>query len=215
MKTNALLALVLAGTLGLSSTAIAQETATTETDTASSETETASEEPAQTEQTTAGGELSLGEEVNEGPKVGQRYARAEFNDWLIQCVKTENGNDPCNMFQLLRDTEGNPVAEVVMQPLSGQGQAIAGANVVTPLETLLTAQLSIAVDAGKAKRYPFSFCTKQGCVSRIGLTANDLASYKRGNEAKVVMVPAGAPDKPVQLTMSLAGFTAAYDSLSK
>ncbi len=206
MKINAICAVVLTAGLGFSA-AYAQET--TQATEQTQETPTA-------ETTTDAAGLSLGEDAqSEGPQVGQRYAKEEFGDWLIQCVKTESGNDPCNMFQLLRDSQNNPVAEVVMQPLRGQGQAVAGANVVTPLETLLTAQLSIAVDKGKAKRYPFAFCTQQGCVSRIGLTSADLQSFKRGNVANVVMVPAGAPDTPVTLSMSLAGFTAAFDSLAK
>ncbi len=204
MKLNIFYAAILSGAVFASQGAVAQET--------SNDTETAQETAAETtaEQDTG---LSLGEEVAPEPKVGDRYAKAEFGDWLIQCIKTEDGNDPCNMFQLMRDSDNNPVAEITMQPLPTSGKAVAGANIVTPLETLLTAQISVTVDKGKAKRYPFAFCTRQGCISRIGLTADDLASYKRGNVAKVVMVPAGAPDRPVELSMSLAGFTAAYDSL--
>lgn len=159
--------------------------------------------------------LSLGEEIRPEPQLGDRYIAEVHGDWAVRCTKTDAERDPCHMYQLMRDGDGNPVAEVNMSALPGGGRAVAGANIITPLGTLLTAQLALAVDTGTAKRYPFSFCEQIGCVARIGLTAEDLAAYKRGNAARVIMVPAGAPDKPVETAMSLSGFTAAFDALSK
>lgn len=79
---------------------------------------------------------------------------------------------------------------------------------MTPLQTLLTKNVLLSVDGGKAKVYPFTFCTEVGCFSRVGFTAGDVASFKAGNAAKIVVVPAQAPDQTVELSMSLKGFTA-------
>jgi invasion protein IalB len=83
-----------------------------------------------------------------------------------------------------------------------------------PLETSLPAQVTVAIDGGAGKRYPFAFCNPVGCYARVGLTDADISAYKRGNEAKITIVPALAPDQKVVLNLSLEGFTAAYDKVS-
>ena len=158
--------------------------------------------------------LNLGEVVELGPKVGERYIRDVFDDWSMRCLKVAQGEDPCQMYQLLRDAEGNSTAEFTLYQLKSAGQAVAGATVITPLETLLTAQVAIAVDGSPTKQYPFSFCNKIGCVARLGLTADDVAAYKRGARAVLIIVPAATPDQPLQINISLKGFTAAYNASS-
>jgi invasion protein IalB len=78
---------------------------------------------------------------------------------------------------------------------------------------LLTEQLMISVDGGAAKKYPFRFCTQQGCFAQIGFTAAELDAFKKGKEASLVIVPRVAPDQQVTLTMSLSGFTSAFDAI--
>jgi invasion protein IalB len=148
--------------------------------------------------------------------VGQPYVRGESGDWAFRCLKAEEGSvDPCQLYQLLADSSGNSVAEVSIFPLSGSGRAAAGATIVAPLETLLTQQLTLSVDGGAARRYPFTFCNTAGCVSRVGFTDEEVAQFKRGNTATITMVPAAAPDEQVELTVSLSGFTAGFDELAQ
>jgi invasion protein IalB len=181
----------------LSGAAMAQETATQE--------ETPNTVP------TSEGDLSLGEDTSV-PQVGQTYVREVVQDWEIQCVKTETGEDePCQMYQLLQNEAGNPVAEVSLFKLPQGGQAVACATVIVPLETALQAQLRIAVDGAQSKRYPYSLCNQIGCFARIGLTNSDLNGFKRGAKAVVTIVPFVAQDQQIQLEMSLNGFTASFD----
>ena len=105
----------------------------------------------------------------------------------------EGQKEPCNLYQLLEDQNGQSVAEINLFPLPPEDELAAGATIVTPLETLLTQQLRLSVDGGQAKVYPFTFCTQIGCFSRIGFTSGDIDAFKRGNEAKVVVVPMRAP----------------------
>lgn len=161
--------------------------------------------------------LSLGEEVpaEEGPQPGQTYVVGTSGDWQVQCTRLqeEDATDPCQLYQLLMDEAGNPVAEVVVFKMPEGGRAVAGATIITPLETLLTGQLTVKVDDGAAKRYPFSFCTPIGCYARLGMTNEDVNSFKRGAAATVTLVPVTAPDTKVNLTLSLTGFTAGFDGL--
>lgn len=169
--------------------------------------------------------FSMGEEVDENgepiapepeePQVGQQYLEAVFGDWAQRCLKTESGDDPCQMYQLLNDADGNSVAEIAIVVLPDGGQAAAGATIVVPLGTLLTEQITLRVDGGNARRFPFNFCNQGGCVSRIGFTEQDINLFRRGNAATLRMVPAQAPDQEVTVTMSLTGFTAAFEAASQ
>lgn len=175
--------------------------------------------PAQTEDG-----FNLGEPVDEngdpvqpepqGPQVGEQYLQEVFNDWAIRCLKTEDGSDPCQMYQLLSDGDGNDVSEIAIVSLPASGQAVAGATIVVPLETLLTEQITLRVDGGQARRFPFDFCNVGGCVTRVGLSAEDIALFRRGAEATLTLVPAAAPDQTVVVTMSLSGFTAAFEAVT-
>lgn len=159
----------------------------------------------------AGGGLSLGEPEG-GAAEGEAYIKETFSDWELRCVRA-GGDEVCQLYQLMKDGNGNSVAEFNIFPLPEGGQAVAGANIVTPLETLLTANLRLAVDGGQAKRYPYSFCSQVGCFARIGLTAEEVAQFRQGAAATITIVPAAAPNETVELTLSLSGFTAGYNAL--
>jgi invasion protein IalB len=157
--------------------------------------------------------LDMGRPVDDGtPRAGQPYVREQFTDWSLRCIRAAEGPDPCDLYQLLRDADGNAVAEISVFPLPAGGPAAAGATIVAPLETLLTEDLLIAVDGGTPRRYPFSFCNRAGCIARIGFTADEVTAFKRGASATLRIVPALAPDQPVTLTISLRGFTAGFEA---
>ncbi|MCG7492213.1 invasion associated locus B family protein [Thalassobius sp. Cn5-15] len=148
------------------------------------------------------------------PTQPQSYIREESGDWQLECYRTGQEQEPCQLLQPLYGAEGNQVANMRIFRLPPGGQAVAGALVAVPLETLLTAQLTILVDANVPQRYPFSVCDPQGCYARIGLTQQDIDAYKRGASAIVSLVPFVAPDQRVDLKMSLSGFTAGYDKVT-
>lgn len=160
-------------------------------------------------------QLSLGEDADKDPELGKPFTRETIGAWEMRCIKVEEGEEePCQMYQLMDDGQGAPVAEVSLFRLPAGGKAVAGATIIVPLETALPSQLTVSIDGGKARRYPYAFCNPVGCYVRLGLTADDIAAFKRGNEATMVIVPALAPDQKVGLTLSLTGFTASYDKVS-
>ncbi|AKS45918.1 Invasion protein IalB, involved in pathogenesis [Octadecabacter temperatus] len=187
--------------------------------------ETPAEAPAETTEEQPESVFNMGEEVDENgdpvaaelqePQPGQQYLSEVHGDWALRCLKAEEGEDPCQMYQLLNDADGNAVAEIAIVVLPESGQAVAGATIVAPLETLLTEQITLRVDGGQARRFPFNFCNVGGCVTRLGLTEQDVALFRRGAEATLTMVPAAAPDQNVTVTMSLAGFTAAFNAAAE
>lgn len=204
--------ITLAAVLALAAPLAAQETATEGT--AAPETAEQSEQAGQNGQSssTADSLLDLGQTVEEGPQLGQRYSKETHGDWDLACVRTEAETDPCSLLQILSGPEGNPIAEVSLFRIDQEGgQAVAGATVIVPLETLLPAALTISVDGAPAKRYNYSFCNPMGCVAQIGLTQGDIDAFKKGSKATISLRPAPAPDQVVQMDLSLKGFTAGYD----
>ena len=156
---------------------------------------------------------TINNDIRNTVAVGQAYKKEDFGAWTLRCVRTEEGVDPCQLFQLLLGPDGSPVAEFTMINLQPSENIVAGANVVTPLETLLTSQLIIKVGDKMNQTYPFSFCVEIGCVARVGFSSTDLENYKKGNSAVITIVPANAPDSPQNLTLSLKGFTDGYTAL--
>ena len=108
--------------------------------------------------------LPIGRPVQD---IGATYVAETHGAWEVRCIRAEEGQpEPCQMYQLLRDPGGNPVAEINIFDLPDEGQVIAGATVVTPLETLLPPGLRMRVDDGQWAEYPFAFCQELGCFAR-------------------------------------------------
>ncbi len=141
--------------------------------------------------------------------------KATNGDWETRCIDTGSAGQACQLYQLIKDQKQNSVAEISIFPLPSGQKATAGATIITPLETLLTRDVTLQIDSAPAKVYPFTFCTTRGCVARVGFSDNEVAAMKKGHEIKMQITPAAAPDKPVDLTISLKGFTAGYDDLLK
>jgi invasion protein IalB len=163
------------------------------------------------QETAATPELNLGQPAASAEN--QPYVKEEFGDWSLRCLPAPEGQEErCNLYQLLTGPNGAAIAEFSMFRIAEGTEAVAGATVVAPLETLLTQQLTISIDGTEARRYPFSFCNAGGCVARIGFTQAEIDQMKRGTEARMRLVPASAPDQEVVLTISLSGFTAGFDA---
>lgn len=147
-----------------------------------------------------------------GETLGQPYVADVAGDWQIECLRTTLEADPCRMVQMLLD-QGNPAVRVEVVNLPQGGPAPAVATFYTPLETLLSEQLSLSVDGGRESKHMFNYCSPQFCVAQIPFAPDAVTAFKRGNRAQAMIVPLRAPDQKVELVMSLSGFTAAYDKL--
>ncbi|MEH6360748.1 MAG: invasion associated locus B family protein [Amylibacter sp.] len=207
---NTLIAL----SLSISTASYSQTTTTTETtEQTTTETEAATEDTAAETSTSEDQTFPVAQDPDS--KIGTDIIKEENGDWKIVCTLIAEGkHSNCRMFQILKDETGGAVAELSILALSEAAQAVAGVNFVTPLGTLLTAQVSMRVDAGQAKRYPFSWCTTAGCITRFGLTDAELSNLKKGSKAVMTITAAAAPEKPLALNVSLTGFTATWTALA-
>lgn len=161
---------------------------------------------------------------------GSSYIAAAHGDWELRCIRGAEGMtaERCEMFQFLRDDEGNDVAVVRFNmPIVGtEGQA-ATAIFNTPLQTRLDAALRIRIDDGEFDLLPFTFCTPSGCAAESPLNEEVVDQFKAGGDATIVIFAlllnqngepvrgeSGEPRAvPVELVASLRGFTAAYEEM--
>lgn len=163
------------------------------------------------------GSLSDGSLMNDNSSAAPAQAADEevsseiIGDWDLQCSVSGPEPRPCRMYQLLKDPQGNAVAEVTMYRLPEGAPAAMGATFIVPLQTLLPQQLTLALDGVLANRIPYSYCTQIGCLARLGISAIEAEAYKNGQNVTVSLVPAVAPDQVVSVTMSLKGFKEAYE----
>ncbi len=198
-------ALPLIAALALGTAVFAQTDTTTDTTAQGADAQASTDEAAGNDTG-----LDMGETVaSDAP-----YIKETYGDWQLKCFKNGTEDGPCQMYQLLRESAGNPVAEISIFRLPEGGQAVAGATVVVPLGTLLTKELKISVDGGRAKSFSYAFCNQTGCYSRIGLTADDIAAFKQGASANLEIVPAQAPDQTITINASLSGFTDAFENVT-
>lgn len=134
----------------------------------------------------------------------------EHGDWDVGCLA---GTESCEMQQVALDASGNPVVlvRVIKLPEAEEAEALAIVN--TPLGTLLPSGLGFQIDGGEASALPFEWCVQEGCIVRLGLREPDVTALKRGSAVRLRVASIADPDQPVELNLSLSGFTAAYDSL--
>ncbi len=145
---------------------------------------------------------------------GALYFKEDYKDWRIRCQKDSEAEDSCQMFQLIVDSQGSPVAQIVFFDIpAGDGFAVAGATITVPLLTSLSEDFVLQIDDHPAKAYPYAYCDKVGCYVRMGVTPVELNWLKSGTLAKIATVPYRTPDQRRVLPISLSGFTSAYDAL--
>jgi invasion protein IalB len=199
--------LAIVATLGLASPIWAQTEGTTAPETTT--------DPAAATETPAPSGVSVSERPAATAEDGiDGYLASEHGSWQVRCLQAQDGSDPCQMYQLVKDENGNSVADMlVLLPAEGE-QSAAFIQISAPLASLLPAGIAVSVDGAAPKRLPYLWCTQRGCVTRAQLTADELAALKKGKAFSAVMVPAVAPDKQVTASFSLEGFTAAFDALS-
>lgn len=148
------------------------------------------------------------------PTPGEPFLGGTYGDWQIVCTIFEEGGEAyCDMAQMLLDDTGNPTAEISITALPPGGEVVAAATITTPLETFLPFGLAFRIDDGLPRFEGFRVCTIMGCLVRMGLSADEVALMQRGTQAQIAIAPFVQIDQPVELPISLSGFTAALEDL--
>lgn len=156
--------------------------------------------------------LSLGKPLETIRKPGEIYLAGNKGDWNVRCITGNPGDiDKCEMQQLIYLNENTPIADISIFKLNPGEIAVAAANVMVPLETLLTKKFRVAFSEENVKEFPYSFCNNNGCLIRMGLKEEDIEAMKKGSASKLSITHISDPNAAINLNLSLEGFTAAYE----
>ena len=156
--------------------------------------------------------LSLGKPLETIREPGEIYLAGNKGDWNVRCVTANPGEiDKCEIQQLLFLNENSPIADISIFKLPEGERAVAAANVMVPLETLLTKKFRFAFSEEAVKEFPYSFCNQNGCLVRMGLLEEDIEAMKKGSSSELSITHISSPEASINLSLSLNGFTAAFD----
>ena len=156
--------------------------------------------------------LSLGKPLETMREPGEIYLAGSKGDWNVRCITGKPGEtDRCEIQQLLFLNENTPVVDISIFKLPVGEVAVAAANIMVPLETLLTKKFRFAFSEELIKEYPYSFCNKNGCLVRLGLLEEDLEALKTGLSSELSITHISDPEASINLDISLKGFTAAFE----
>ena len=156
--------------------------------------------------------LSLGKPLETIREPGEIYLAGNKGDWNVRCITGNPGEiDKCEIQQLLFLDENTPVADISIFKLPDGERAVAAANVMVPLETLLTKKFRFAFSEDSVKEFPYSFCNQNGCLVRMGLLEEDIEAMKKGSHSELSITHISSAEASINLKLSLNGFTAAFD----
>ena len=156
--------------------------------------------------------LSLGKPLETIREPGEIYLAGNKGDWNVRCVTANPGEiDKCEIQQLLFLNENSPIADISIFKLPEGERAVAAANVMVPLETLLTKKFRFAFSEESVKEFPYSFCNQNGCLVRMGLLEEDIEAMKKGSSSELSITHISSPEASINLSLSLNGFTSAFD----
>jgi invasion protein IalB len=135
--------------------------------------------------------------------------------WSVICSTAENG--ACAMEQAGKDGEGKDVMLARIARIkprdTPQGSVDTVITVLVPLGVMLKPGLGVQIDSGEATRGAYELCDRNGCVLQSPMPAAMVSSMKKGVTAKFTMV--APPNKEIVSSLSLSGFTAAFNALKK
>ena len=158
--------------------------------------------------------LSLGKPLETIREPGEIYLAGNKGDWNVRCITGNPGEiDRCEIQQLIFLNENTPVADISIFKLPDGERAIAAANVMVPLETLLTKKFRFAFSEDSVKEFPYSFCNQNGCLVRMGLLEEDIEAMKKGSSSELSITHISSPEASINLNLSLNGFTAAFEAI--
>lgn len=137
--------------------------------------------------------------------------KARHGDWEVRCP--ENGS--CYMSQIATNDAGAPMLAVAIVRAPANDNDVRGMmRLQAPLGVLLPRGLEMRVDGGEAIGAPFLYCDGAGCIAQIGLGDEGLNTLRRGAAAVARIYSVQAAETPVDVRISLMGFTRGYEDLN-
>lgn len=126
--------------------------------------------------------------------------------WKKLCgANPQSKQEVCAITRQLLATTGQVLAAATIQEADGKKKLL----VAVPPTMLLRPGMKVEIDGASEKALTYSICVPNLCFADLEIDDDYVASMKRGNN--LVITTANQRNRPLNFTISLAGFTKAYD----
>lgn len=135
--------------------------------------------------------------------------------WQSRCttLQQESGGqiEKCEVFQRLTMQEtGQRLIEFAIGSSDQQAGLYRGVFLM-PLGILIQPGVLMQIDENPPYKFDIHHCADTGCVAFVDLNAQIVDKLRKGEKAKVIMK--AVDGKNIQITMSLSGFTKAFENV--
>ena len=134
-----------------------------------------------------------------------------FQDWTLACIQRDDGVRACRMVQNVGNEQGQVVMQtaVMMLPNGSPGLLF---NL--PLGVWLADGITIQIDGGQEIAVPYARCLQppEQCRVELILDQTRVDQLRAGTRINVTFYD--PQQRPIRATVSLLGFTAAFNGLS-
>ncbi|HEV2501722.1 MAG TPA: invasion associated locus B family protein [Mesorhizobium sp.] len=134
-----------------------------------------------------------------------------YQDWVVAC-QGRDGQSFCVMRQVQSNNQtGQNVVTVEFSAAQGKLNGL----LLLPFGLALADGASVKIDGdAKNRALPFSTCLPQGCLAPVSFEADDVTKLK-GAAALNVAARSFSPPQPIDLKISLKGFSTALNRITE
>lgn len=129
----------------------------------------------------------------------------DYGDWRYDCPQGQ----ACRIYQSLAE-QGAERAFLTMEVVRREQGGTYG-SITLPLGIYLPPGVALRVDQGLTRELPVTVCLPGGCKVLLALDDKLLDAMKRGNRLRLRFYQAS--EDPVEVGLSLRGFTAGHAAL--
>lgn len=127
--------------------------------------------------------------------------------WFKVCSKQED-NDICNVQFIRTANTGQLLTAVNLIQITGKvNRAIF--QIAVPTGRVIPAGIGMQIDGGQAQKIDYAICLPDRCIAEAPLSDALVASLKKGGELTLTSI--NFQNQPNPISISLSGFTAAFD----
>ena len=134
-----------------------------------------------------------------------------FQDWTLACIQREDGARACRMVQNVGNEQGQVVMQTAIMMLPDGSP---GLLFNLPLGVWLADGITIQIDGGEEITVPYARCLQppEQCRVELILDQTRVDQLRAGTQISVTFYD--PQQRPIRATVSLLGFTAAFNGLT-
>jgi invasion protein IalB len=135
-----------------------------------------------------------------------------YGAWTVRCEEVDSDGQPeCIMYQnLVMRTGGQPVLQLSVGFAPPDNQPMVVLNL--PLGIYLPPGIGIRIDEAPPARFPVERCDPDGCQAVMKLRDTTVEQLRQGSKLEIEFHD--GERQPLEMPLSLDGFSAAFDAVA-